>query len=81
LPVIAGLKAGKMISNTSSIASKVWSFCNPMPNVGVGYEDYLEQLTNHAGSGKLKKRELFIDLLNKKNQQFIIFALERNFTL
>jgi len=25
--------------------SKVWSFCNPLRDVGVGYGDYLEQLT------------------------------------
>jgi type I restriction enzyme M protein len=34
-----------MSSNTSSIVSKVWSFCNPLRDVGVGYGDYLEQLT------------------------------------
>jgi type I restriction enzyme M protein len=33
------------IRNTSSIVSKVWSFCNPLRDVGVGYGDYLEQLT------------------------------------
>lgn len=33
------------MSNTSSIVSKVWSFCNPLRDVGVGYGDYLEQLT------------------------------------
>ena len=32
-------------NNTSSIVSKVWSFCNPLRDVGVGYGDYLEQLT------------------------------------
>ncbi len=31
--------------STSSIVSKVWSFCNPLRDVGVGYGDYLEQLT------------------------------------
>ena len=31
--------------NTASITSKVWSFCNPLRDVGVGYGDYLEQLT------------------------------------
>ena len=31
--------------STSSIISKVWSFCNPLRDVGVGYGDYLEQLT------------------------------------
>ena len=35
----------KMSSNTSSIVSKVWSFCNPLRDGGVGYGDYLEQLT------------------------------------
>ncbi|MEI8246663.1 MAG: hypothetical protein WCI51_12600 [Lentisphaerota bacterium] len=29
--------------NTASITSKVWSFCNPLLDVGVGYGDYLEQ--------------------------------------
>ncbi|HHE37846.1 MAG TPA: SAM-dependent DNA methyltransferase, partial [Candidatus Cloacimonetes bacterium] len=31
--------------NTSSIISKVWSFCNILKDDGVGYGDYLEQLT------------------------------------
>jgi len=35
-----------MSNNTSSIVSKVWSFCNPLRDVGVGYGDY-----------KLKKNE------------------------
>ncbi len=30
---------------TSSIVSKVWSFCNTLRDDGVGYGDYLEQLT------------------------------------
>ncbi|HEV8080006.1 MAG TPA: class I SAM-dependent DNA methyltransferase [Chitinophagaceae bacterium] len=34
-----------MNNNTSSIVSKVWSFCNPLRDIGVGYGDYLEQLT------------------------------------
>jgi type I restriction enzyme M protein len=34
-----------MSNNISSIVSKVWSFCNPLRDVGVGYGDYLEQLT------------------------------------
>jgi type I restriction enzyme M protein len=33
------------INNTSSIISKVWSFCNTLRDDGVGYGDYLEQLT------------------------------------
>ena len=31
--------------NTSSIISKVWSFCHTLRDDGVGYGDYLEQLT------------------------------------
>ena len=34
-----------MNNNTSSIISKVWSFCNTLRDDGVGYGDYLEQLT------------------------------------
>ncbi|MBI5193540.1 MAG: SAM-dependent DNA methyltransferase [Nitrospirae bacterium] len=34
-----------MSSNTSGIISKVWSFCNTLRDDGVGYGDYLEQLT------------------------------------
>ena len=32
-------------NNTSSIISKVWSFCNTLRDDGVGYGDYLEQIT------------------------------------
>ena len=32
-------------TNTSSIVSKVWTFCNILWDDGVGYGDYLEQLT------------------------------------
>ena len=31
--------------NSSSIVSKVWAFCNTLRDDGVGYGDYLEQLT------------------------------------
>lgn len=31
--------------NTASTVSKVWSFCNTLRDDGVGYGDYLEQLT------------------------------------
>jgi type I restriction enzyme M protein len=31
--------------NTNSIIAKVWSFCNTLRDDGVGYGDYLEQLT------------------------------------
>lgn len=33
------------ISNSSSIVSKIWSFCNTLRDDGVSYGDYLEQLT------------------------------------
>jgi type I restriction enzyme M protein len=32
-------------NNTSGIISKVWSFCHTLRDDGVGYGDYLEQLT------------------------------------
>jgi type I restriction enzyme M protein len=32
-------------NNTSSVVSKIWSFCNTLRDGGVGYGDYLEQLT------------------------------------
>lgn len=32
-------------NNTASIVQKVWSFCNILKDDGVGYGDYLEQLT------------------------------------
>ena len=32
-------------ANTSSIVGKVWAFCNTLRDDGVGYGDYLEQLT------------------------------------
>ena len=32
-------------TQTSSIVSKVWAFCNTLRDDGVGYGDYLEQLT------------------------------------
>jgi type I restriction enzyme M protein len=32
-------------NNSSSVISKVWSFCNTLRDDGVGYGDYLEQLT------------------------------------
>ncbi|MCK6469693.1 MAG: type I restriction-modification system subunit M N-terminal domain-containing protein [Candidatus Brocadia sinica] len=31
--------------NTSSLVSKIWSFCHTLRDDGVGYGDYLEQLT------------------------------------
>ena len=34
-----------MDNNSASIISKVWSFCNTLRDDGVGYGDYLEQLT------------------------------------
>ncbi len=32
-------------TSTSSIVSKIWAFCNTLRDDGVGYGDYLEQLT------------------------------------
>lgn len=32
-------------NNKSSVVSKIWSFCNTLRDDGVGYGDYLEQLT------------------------------------
>ncbi|MEN6348256.1 MAG: class I SAM-dependent DNA methyltransferase [Syntrophomonas sp.] len=34
-----------MSENTNGIVSKVWSYCNTLRDDGVGYGDYLEQLT------------------------------------
>lgn len=34
-----------MTDQPSTIASKVWSLCNPLRDDGVSYGDYLEQLT------------------------------------
>jgi type I restriction enzyme M protein len=34
-----------MSQNNSAIVTKVWSFCNTLRDDGVGYGDYLEQLT------------------------------------
>ncbi len=34
-----------MANSSSTIVSKVWSFCNTLRDDGVGYGDYLEQLT------------------------------------
>ena len=34
-----------MDNNTSSILSKVWSFCNPLRDLGVGYGDNIEKST------------------------------------
>ncbi|MCW3076816.1 MAG: methyltransferase [Bacteroidetes bacterium] len=34
-----------MSNNNSSIVSKIWAFCNTLRDDGVGYGDYLEQLT------------------------------------
>ena len=31
--------------NTAPIVSKVWSFCTTLRDDGIGYGDYLEQLT------------------------------------
>jgi type I restriction enzyme M protein len=35
--------------NTSAIVAKVWSYCNALRDDGVGYGDYLEQLSIESG--------------------------------
>ena len=32
--------------NTSTLVQKVWNFCHTLRDDGVGYGDYLEQLTD-----------------------------------
>lgn len=39
------LRNEKQFMNTSTIISRVWSFCTTLRDDGVGYGDYLEQLT------------------------------------
>ena len=39
------------MSNESCIVSKVWSFVNILRDDGVGYGDYLEQLTYQGLTG------------------------------
>ena len=40
--------------NTSSLVQKVWNFCHTLRDDGVGYGDYLEQLTKcHRGQRHL----------------------------
>ena len=39
------LQKQKLMNATTSIVSKVWSFCTTLRDDGVGYGDYLEQLT------------------------------------
>ena len=34
-----------MSDSSNAIISKVWSFCNALRDDGVGYGDYLQQLT------------------------------------
>ncbi len=46
-----------MSNDTSSIVSRVWSFCNPLRDVGVGYGDCLEHET--------QQRQWFKDKMDK----------------
>lgn len=39
------MKQENTMSNTASIVAKIWSYCNTLRDDGVGYGDYLEQLT------------------------------------
>ena len=41
--------------NTAPIISKVWSFCTTLRDDGVGYGDYLEQLTYASPPGKSQR--------------------------
>ena len=47
-----------MSNNKSSIVNKVWSFCNPLRDIGIGYGDYLEQLTYWQKLLKILKQGL-----------------------
>jgi type I restriction-modification system DNA methylase subunit len=53
--------------NTSALIQKVWNFCHTLRDDGVGYGDYLEQLTcllflkiARASSAKTKKSTPFL---------------------
>ena len=35
-----------MSDNSASIVSKVWNYAHVLKNAGVGYGDYVEQITN-----------------------------------
>jgi len=61
------------MSNTSSIVSKVWSFCNPLRDVGVGYGDYLEQLT-YLLFLKMADKYILLGLVNPAAEQRNVYS-------
>jgi hypothetical protein len=42
---------------SDSIISKVWSFCHTLRDDGVGYGDYLEQLTSSSSRWRTRIRD------------------------
>lgn len=64
-------------NNTSSIISKVWSFCTILKDDGVGYGDYLEQLTyllflkmaDEFSKPPYNRKYNFPKLKNEKNEE------------
>jgi len=62
---------------TTAIVSKVWSYCNPLRDVGVGYGDYLEQLTyllflkmaDEYSKPPYNRQFVFPRLKNEKNEE------------
>jgi type I restriction enzyme M protein len=49
-----------MSDNSASIVSKVWNYAHVLKNAGVGYGDYVEQITYHPGAfAKRKETERF----------------------
>ncbi|MCX6130573.1 MAG: hypothetical protein NTX25_16115, partial [Proteobacteria bacterium] len=47
------------MNSTASIVSKVWSFCDILRDDGVGYGDYLEQLTYRTS---LRREPLYVPI-------------------
>jgi len=59
-------------NNTSAIISKVWSFCNPLRDIGVGYGDYLEQLTYLLflkKTSRCRRHQTFIEKIKPKSNR------------
>lgn len=44
-----------MSNNTSSIVSKVWSFCNPLRDVGMGYSYYICKIASVVDDTSLRE--------------------------
>ena len=43
--MVKTLRKSKLIMTTSSLVQKIWTFCDTLRDDGLGYNDYLEQLT------------------------------------